>query len=202
LHNLISGFHGSIARDILAQLGYNHIKKVEEYMDKKVLVAYATKYGATAEIAEKIGQSLRDAGLQVDVQPVKQIRHVKPYSAVILGSAVYIGAWRKEAVKFLQLHELELAKIPVWLFSSGPTGEGDPVTLLQGWRFPKELQPIINRVLPRDVAVFHGNVDIDKANFIDMQMIKMVKSPNGDFRNWDSITAWAQKIAQTLQSSS
>lgn len=171
-------------------------------MDNKVLVTYATKYGATAEIAEYIGQTLRNTGLQVDVQSVKQVRNVEPYSAVILGSAVYIGAWRKEAVKFLQLHELELAKIPVWLFSSGPTGEGDPVQLLQGWLFPKGLQPIINRMQPRDVVVFHGKVDETKANAIDKWMIKQVKSPVGDFRDWDAISAWAQKIAQTLQSSS
>lgn len=170
-------------------------------MDKKVLVAYSTKYGATAEIADKIGQTLRGAGMQVDILPVKEVRNVEPYSTVILGSAVYIGAWRKEAVKFLQLHELKMAKIPVWLFSSGPTGEGDPVTLLQGWRFPKELQPIINRVQPRDVAVFHGNVDMNKANFMDKRIIEMVKSPTGDFRDWGAITAWAEGIAQTLQSS-
>lgn len=168
-------------------------------MDKKVLVTYATKYGATAEIAEHIGQTLQDTGLQVDVQPVKQVRNIQPYSAAIIGSAVYIGAWRKEAVKFLQLHELELAKIPVWLFSSGPTGEGDPVQLLQGWRFPKGLQPIINRMQPRDIAVFHGSVDENKVNAIDKWMIKQVKSPVGDFRDWQAITAWAQGIAQVLQ---
>lgn len=169
-------------------------------MDNKVLVTYASKYGATAEIAEKIGASLRGAGMQVDVMPVKKVRDVASYQAVVLGSAVYIGAWRKEAVKFLQLHEQTLAERPVWLFSSGPTGEGDPVTKLQGWRFPKELQPIINRIQPRDVAVFHGNVDINKANAIEKWMIKQVKSPLGDFRDWNAITAWAEGIAQALQS--
>ncbi|MBN1535746.1 MAG: hypothetical protein JW908_03355 [Anaerolineales bacterium] len=171
-------------------------------MNKIILVTYATKYGATAEIAEHIGQTLRDAGLQVDVQPVKQIRNIEPYSAVVLGSAVYIGAWRKEAVKFLQLHELEMAKIPVWLFSSGPTGEGDPVELLQGWHYPQKLQPVIDRIQPKNITVFHGSVDENKASFIDKWMIKQVKSPLGDFRDWNAITAWAQGIAQTLQSSS
>ena len=111
-------------------------------MDIRVLVAYATKYGATAEIAEKIGQVLRQAGLPTDVLPVADVSDLTPYKAVVLGSAVYIGKWRKEAVKFLQANEKMLAKRQVWLFSSGPTGEGDAVELLEGWRFPKALHPL------------------------------------------------------------
>ena len=100
-------------------------------MDKNILVTYASKYGATQEIAEKIGDVLRQAGLQADVLPVDGIRDLTPYQAVILGSAVYIGKWPKEAVAFLQTNEKILADRPVWLFSSGPTGEGDPVELLE-----------------------------------------------------------------------
>jgi hypothetical protein len=66
-------------------------------MDKQVLVAYATKYGATAEIAEKIGEVLREAGLQVEVRPADRAGDVGAYQAVVLGRAVYIGAWRTEA---------------------------------------------------------------------------------------------------------
>jgi menaquinone-dependent protoporphyrinogen oxidase len=167
-------------------------------MNEKVLVAYATKYGATAEIAEKIGRVLQQAGLNTEVLLAKRVGKLTPYKAVILGSAVYIGAWRNEAVKFLQVHDLELAKMPVWLFSSGPTGEGNPVELLQGWRIPNTLQPLINRIQPRDIAVFHGNVDLNKANFIEKWMIKNVKSPQGDFRDWNAITAWAESIADAI----
>jgi menaquinone-dependent protoporphyrinogen oxidase len=106
--------------------------KVEDKMDKQVLVAYATKYGATAEIAEKIGQVLRQASLHADVRPVDRVKDLAPYHAVVLGSAVYTGQWRKEAAKFLQTHETMLAQRQVWLFSSGPTGKGDPVELLKG----------------------------------------------------------------------
>ena len=98
-------------------------------MDDQVLVAYATKYGATKEIAEEIGNVLRQAGLLTDVLPVNKVRDLNPYRAVILGSAVYIGRWRKEAAKFLQAHEQALAERQVWLFSSGPTGEGAPPTI-------------------------------------------------------------------------
>ena len=71
-------------------------------MNRNILVTYASKYGATKEIAEKIGEVLRQAGLQADVFPVDGIRDLTPYQAIILGSAIYIGKWQKEAVEFLQ----------------------------------------------------------------------------------------------------
>jgi len=168
-------------------------------MDVQVLVAYATKYGATAEIAERIGQVLREAGLRADVLPADRVGDLTPYQAVVLGSAVYIGQWRKEAAKFLRANETVLAEKPVWLFSSGPTGEGDPVELVQGWRFPGKLQPIADRIQPRDVAVFHGAVDGGRLNFIEKWMLKNVKAPIGDFRDWDAIAAWAASIADALK---
>jgi menaquinone-dependent protoporphyrinogen oxidase len=168
-------------------------------MDKQVLVAYATKYGATAEIAEKIGQVLRQAGLPTDVLPADRVGDLSAYQAVVLGSAVYIGQWRKEAVKFLKANETVLAEKPVWLFSSGPTGEGDPVELVQGWQFPGKLQPIADRIGPRDIAIFHGAVDANKLNFIEKWLLKNVKAPVGDFRDWEAITPWATAIAAALK---
>ena len=168
-------------------------------MNSQVLVAYATKYGATAEIAEKIRQVLRLAGLQTDVLPVDRVSNLSSYKAVILGSAVYIGGWRKEAAKFLKVNEKVLAEQLVWLFSSGPTGEGNPVELTEGWHFPKALQPIADRIQPRDIAVFHGAIHKQKLNFIEKWMLNNVKAPLGDFRDWDSITSWATAIADVLK---
>jgi len=169
-------------------------------MNRNILVTYASKYGATEEIAEKIGQVLRQAGLQADVSPVDGIRDLDSYKAVILGSAVYIGKWHKEAVEFLKIHEKILADRPVWLFSSGPTGEGDPVELLEGWRLPAALQPIAHRIQPRDIAVFHGYINPDKLNFIEKWAIKsIVKKPFGDFRDWDTIVTWTNTIADALK---
>ncbi len=71
-------------------------------MKTQVLVAYATKYGATPGIAEKIGQVLNQAGLHVDVLPVERVKDLSSYQAVVLGSATYIGRWRKAAAKFLK----------------------------------------------------------------------------------------------------
>lgn len=169
-------------------------------MDKNILVTYASKYGATAEIAEKIGAVLREEGLPVEVYPVDRIRDLTPYTAVILGSAVYIGKWNKEAVEFLQNHEKTLADRAVWLFSSGPTGEGDPVELLEGWRLPAALQPVADRIRPRDIAVFHGYINPERVSFIEKWAVKnVVKKPFGDFRDWDAIVTWSATIADELR---
>jgi menaquinone-dependent protoporphyrinogen oxidase len=170
-------------------------------MNGKIIVTYASKYGATAEIAEKIAAELDRVGLETQVLPVERAMNLSSYSAVILGSAVYIGKWRKEAVAFLQSNEDKLAKMPMWLYSSGPTGEGDPVELLEGWKLPAEVQPVAERIHPRDIAVFHGHINPGKLNFIEKQLLKGIKKPMGDYRDWNAITAWAQTIAQALNHS-
>ena len=163
-----------------------------------ILVACATKYGATREIAEKIAEALREAGCSVEAQPAEKVASLEPYDAVVLGSAVYAGSWRKEAALFLQTHEAALARRPVWLFSSGPTGTGDPVTLMRGWRFPEALQPIADRIKPRAVALFHGAMDLGRMQLADRLIIKAMKAPTGDFRDWAAIRAWAMAIAREL----
>ena len=169
-------------------------------MDRNILVTYASKYGATKEIAEKIGDVLQQAGLQVDVLPVDRVRDLSPYQAVILGSAIYIGKWQKEAVEFLQVYANMLANRPVWLFSSGPTGEGNPIELVEGLRFPTVLQPVVDQIHPHDIAVFHGFINPGKINFIEKWAVKsLVKKPFGDYRDWDSIVSWATKIAKALK---
>jgi menaquinone-dependent protoporphyrinogen oxidase len=167
-------------------------------MDGKVLVAYATKYGATAGIAEKIGEVLSRAGLSTEVLPVDDVSDLTPYEAVVLGSAVYIGQWRKEAARFLEANEETLAGKPVWLFSSGPTGEGDPVELMKGWRFPGAQQEVADRIAPHDITIFHGAVDTKKLSFAERLILKGVKAPAGDFRDWEAIASWASAIAEEL----
>ena len=180
--------------------GYNRLpRKMEDEMDKKVLVAYATKYGATAKIADKIGEVLVQAGFPTDVLPVSRVSDLNSYSAVVLGSAVYIGRWRKEAARFLKANEKVLAERLVWLFSSGPTGKGDPVKLTNGWRFPKALQSVADRIQPRGVTVLNGAVDPAKLSGVEKWMINKVNAPLGDSRDWDAVTSWAEAIADELK---
>ncbi|MBK8138762.1 MAG: flavodoxin domain-containing protein [Chloroflexi bacterium] len=165
----------------------------------KVLVAYASKHHATAEIANAIAEVLlRPGKLQVDVRPVETVTTIAPYDAIVLGSSVYIGQWQPEAAEFLKDQEAELAKRPVWFFSSGPTGEGDPNTLMKGWIFPEKLHPIAERIRPRDTVLFHGKLDPSELNLLERAAVKMIKAPVGDFREWDHIYGWAEIIEQEL----
>ena len=169
-------------------------------MSKRILVAYASKYGATEAIAERIVKTLEQSGLQVDCLAAHRAGDLAPYGAVVLGSAVYAGQWRKEAAAFFKANAEALAERPTWLFSSGPTGTGDPVALMHGWRLPKGLQPVADRVAPRDIAVFHGFADPARMNRLERIMIKAVKAPAGDFRDNAAIDAWAKRIAADLSS--
>ncbi len=169
-------------------------------MDKAILVTYASKYGATREIAEKIGEDLRLGGLGVDVLPVTDVREVDAYQAVVLGSAIYIGKWQKEAEAFLKDNERSLADRPVWIFSSGPSGEGDPLKLVEGVLVPANLKPITDRIQPRDITIFHGNINLKKINGLEKFAVKnVVKKPFGDYRDWTMIATWAKGIVAALK---
>lgn len=170
------------------------------YMENRVLVAYASRYGATTEIAKKIGEVLKKAGLKVEVSPAKNVMNPAEYRAVILGTALYIGKWRKEAEEFLLHNENTLADKLVWIFSSGPTGEGDPEALIEGKGVPETLQSAVDHIKPRDIAVFHGYVNPEKINFLEKWVLtKIVKKPIGDFRDWEAISSWAGSIAGFLK---
>lgn len=165
-----------------------------------VLIVYASKHQATAGIARAIGEELRGAGLQVDVRDVNRVGSIAPYAAVIVGSAIYMGQWQPAATQFLEMHEGELASRPVWLFSSGPTGEGHPIALMKGWTFPEKLIPLADRIAPRDIALFHGRIDPSRLSFLERTAVKMAQAPAEDSRDWKLIREWAHGIAYALSS--
>lgn len=168
-------------------------------MPPSILIVYATKHGATAEIAEKIGEVVRAHEMTTDIFPAERAPDPSGYTAVVLGSAVYTGSWRKEAIAYLERYEQQLAARPVWLFSSGPTGTGDPAELMQGWRFPEAQQPVADRIQPRDIAFFHGMLDLERLGFIEKLVVQGIKAPTGDYRDWHTITDWATRIAEDIK---
>lgn len=165
----------------------------------KILVTYASKHQSTAEIAEVIGKILRRFdGLQVDIKDVETVKSITAYDVIILGSAIYAGQWQTSAVDFVRQNEQELIQRFVWVFSSGPTGEGDPKTLIQGWEFPESVRVIIERIKPQDIAVFHGKLDPASLSIFERVVVKGVNAPTGDFRDWEAIRDWALAIADAL----
>ncbi len=165
----------------------------------RILVAYASKHHSTEEIAQAIGEVLgQSEGVQVNVCSVEAVENVMPYDVVVVGSAVYMGQWQSAATTFLKRHEHELSERSVWLFSSGPTGQGDPATLLKGWEFPAALQATAMRIKPRGIALFHGKLDPAELNFLEHSVIKLVHTETGDFRDWTAIRAWAEQIVEAL----
>ena len=160
-----------------------------------ILVTYASKHGSTEEIAERIAATLRRSGIDTDLQPVDIVRDIEPYTAVVLGSAIYYGSWLKEAREFVHRYETALAARPVWLFASGPLG----VEVKDAEPQPKEFAEFQQSVKPRDPRVFFGALDHSQLSFMERMVIKGVRAPEGDFRDWDVIDEWAESIAHALQ---
>lgn len=163
----------------------------------KVLVAAASRYGATQEIAEAIGRVLADREIDVDVTRAEGLDDVTRYDAVVLGSAVYMGNWLAPARRFVEEYGEELARRPTWLFSSGPLGSPPR---------PQEDEAVhIDRIWSRTSAIEHrlfgGKLDKNQLSFSERAVVHAVRAPEGDFRDWNDISAWAASIAETLVAS-
>lgn len=165
-------------------------------MSNKALVVYGSKYGATAEIAEKIGHILMESGISVDVTSAKKAGSPESYDLVVIGSALYIGQWRKEVINFIKKNQDTLITKKVWVFSSGPTSKEDPVKGVQGRLFPEKIQGAFDAIKPVDITVFHGNLNEEKLNGFEKFVINKVNAQMGDFREWEAIETWAKRITK------
>ncbi|MDZ4680269.1 MAG: flavodoxin domain-containing protein [Saprospiraceae bacterium] len=163
-----------------------------------VLVLYASRHGATRQIAEQVWRSLRESGMHVELRAAEQAPDPAHYQAIVLGTAIYMGQWRSEASRWLQRHQFALSRMPLWIFSSGPTGQGDPAELLKGETVPHKLQSLMEVIKPREIRVFHGALRRDELNLLERIAVKTVKAPFGDFRDWKAIEQWAAEISQSL----
>ena len=172
-----------------------------------VLVAYATRHGATTGIAERVAATLCRDGTPAQAVPVHEVRDVRAYDAVILGAAAYSSHWLKAATTFARRNRVALRERPVWLFSSGPLGS-EPVDssgrdLLVTCR-PKEFDELIPLLRARGEQVFFGAFNPeDRPVTIGEHVFAMVPGsrhalPAGDFRDWPAIDAWAAGVAAVL----
>lgn len=160
-----------------------------------VLIAVASRHHATIEIGERIGEVLRTRGLDVDLVDAEPSRWLDDeHDAYIVGSAVYLDHWLKSARRFLRSNETILARHPVWFFSSGPLGVDDE-RLLDGLGPPVSTG---HSVVPVEHRVFPGRLEVDELGPGERIVARVVGAPAGDFRDWDDIDQWANKIADEL----
>ena len=167
-----------------------------------VLVAYASKHGATRQIAERIAATVTASG-----QPAETVDDVAGYNAFVIGGAAYYGHWLKPVTKFVRAHTFALADRPVWLFSSGPLSTG--TTDAQGRDLreaatPKELDELREATGARGHRVFFGALAPDGLTLPERAVRRLPAGgdllPEGDFRDWEDIDVWARGIARELRS--
>ena len=156
-------------------------------------MAYASKHGSTEGIAEAIADRIRAAGFDAEARSV-QDADPRDVDAVVLGSAIYVGSWMKEATEFAERHADTLRPVPTWLFSSGPLG----VEVSDEEEQPRQLGDLTEALHPRGHRIFFGAIDRSKLGFGERMMVKAVKAPEGDFRDWDAIASWVDEIVESL----
>ena len=162
-------------------------------MQKKILVAYASKCGSTAEIADVIGQVLHEQGASVDVSPVDKVTDISEYQAIVVGSAIRMGKCLSEAKKFVQTHQKALQeKSSAYFAVCLSLHEDSDEKRREAEHYLDALREMAE---PQATAVFAGKMDFSRLSFLDRMIVKMVKSPEGDFRTWEVIRVWAASLA-------
>ena len=170
-----------------------------------VLVVYSSKHGATREIAERIAATLTTSGQAAQARTTEDAGDLAGYDAFVVGAAAYYGHWLKASTKFVRTHQAELAARPVWLFTSGPLrSEATDKEGTDPWKSarPKELDELQTVTKARDHHIFFGALDPNRLTHSERMLRRLPAGrallPEGDFRDWDDIDAWARTIAGEL----
>ncbi len=162
-------------------------------MNRRILVAYASKAGSTGEVAAAIGQALAANGVTVDVVPVEAVPAIQDYQAVIVGSAIRAGKWLATATRFVETHQPSLSRIPTAYFTCCLTLRED--TEENRRKALSYMDPVRSIVTPVAVGAFGGKLDYSKLSFLDGTMLKVMGGDSeGDFRPWEAIRAWAGSL--------
>ena len=134
-------------------------------------------------------------GKEAEARPVEEVSDPGSYEAFVIGSAIYYGSWLKEATEWVRRNQAVLSARPVWLFSSGPLG----TEVKDAEQQPKEMTEFQQAIRPREQRIFFGALDHSHLSFAERVMVKAVRAPEGDFRDWQAIEAWAASIAKDLR---
>ncbi len=160
-----------------------------------ILVTAASKHGSTAEIANAICDELNQRGVDAKFRELDGIDDLERFSGYVVGSAIYMGRWQAPAKEFLSDHQAMLRERPVWLFSSGPIGDAEGIGINDD-----EVTSLVEQTRALDHQIFGGKLDRGELGLGERLVTRVVRAPEGDYRNWDDIRAWADEIASSVQS--
>jgi menaquinone-dependent protoporphyrinogen oxidase len=160
----------------------------------RVWVVVASKYGATREIGEAIADELGKASHDAALKDAEGLDGLQDADAIVLGSAIYAGKWLQPADSLVREGAAELASRPVWLFSSGPVGEPPKPEEAE----PEDIDEALKATGARGHAIFAGKLDYEAIGKVERLLVKALKAPEGDFRDWDAIREWARSVAAEL----
>jgi menaquinone-dependent protoporphyrinogen oxidase len=170
----------------------------------ELLVAYTSRGGSTAEVAEALGVSLREAGILVEVQPMGQVESFQGWKALIIGAPLYMGRFPSDLHKFFVRHRDAIDALHPWFFVLGPT-RNDPKDF-EGARTQAEKQfkkhPWFR---PEEIRIFGGKWDPNTMGFPFSLLRRLPGNPIGkipasDIRDWPAIREWAKAIARQVKS--
>jgi len=161
---------------------------------KKVLVTYASKYGSTGGVADAIGKELCTRDVAADTVLIKNAGNLSSYQGVVIGSAIYMGKWMPEAVDFVEKNKDILRQVPVAYFLvcmtlSQPTEENRTKVL----SYMDPLLKAVPEIKPIGIGTFAGALDYKNLSWLNKKILKSKGSPEGDFRDWNAIRAWARE---------
>jgi menaquinone-dependent protoporphyrinogen oxidase len=164
----------------------------------KVLVSYATKYGSTKEVAEKIADNMRAQADDVDVMSVDDVKSIDGYDKVVFGAALYAGNISGPAKKFLNRNRAVLAGKPVSMFLLGPISRDEKEMTGAEDQMAKVLAKY-DWFKPVSSQIFVGKFDLSMLKWPFSLVAKMKGTPLygetlRDERDWDAISAWAASI--------
>ncbi len=166
-------------------------------MNKRILVTYSSKAGSTAGVAAKIGEVLSKQNLAVDVLPVSKAGDLSAYSAIISGSAIRMGRVMPETLKFIEKNQQVLQQKPFGVFVVCLTMRED--TEANRATVSAYLDPVRALVKPASEGLFAGALVASKVGLLDRLIMSAMKAPEGDYRNWAQISAWAQDAPAALK---
>ncbi|MBI5649163.1 MAG: flavodoxin domain-containing protein [Chloroflexi bacterium] len=171
-------------------------------MSNKILIAYASRTSTTEGVAQAIGKTLMESGVQVDVLPMHEVQAVSSYRAVVVGSAIRKSKWLPEAVQFVQTHRAQLAQKPFAEFTVCITLAMANATQYRA-AVAQWVAPVRDLVSPLREGFFAGQLDFSKlpVNWDTLLLRAAVALhifPAGDRRDWNAIRAWANEIRPVL----